>query len=164
MRLSIIVAASENNVIGRDNALVWKLSGDLKHFKALTSGHTVIMGRKTFESIGKPLPYRRNIVISGNPAFIAEGCEVAASIREALDWVENEEEVFIIGGGKIYNELWPLVDCLYLTRVHTEIIGDTFIPAVKDVEWNLVSREDFKADEKNEFDYSFLEFHRKEGR
>ncbi|MCM1030573.1 MAG: dihydrofolate reductase [Oscillibacter sp.] len=161
MQLSIIVAASENHVIGRNNALIWHLSADLKHFKALTTGHAVIMGRKTFESIGKALPNRRNVVISRNPEFMAEGCEVTASVEDALALVAGEEEVFVIGGGRIYNELWSRADRLYLTRVHTETEGDTYIPAVDKEEWELVSREDFKADEKNEFDYSFLEFCRK---
>lgn len=161
MQLSVIVAASENDVIGRDNALIWHLPADLKHFKALTTGHAVVMGRKTFESIGKALPHRRNIVVSRNPLFTAEGCEVAASVEEALALVEGEDEVFVIGGGRLYNELWSRADRLYLTRVHTETEGDTFIPAVDEREWELVGREDFKADEKNEFDYSFLEFCRK---
>ncbi|MCX4291087.1 MAG: dihydrofolate reductase [Odoribacter sp.] len=162
MQLSIIVAAAENHVIGKDNALIWHLPADLKHFKALTTGHAVVMGRKTFESIGKSLPHRRNIVISRNPSFKAEGGKVAASIEQALDWVAGEDEVFVIGGGRIYNELWSRADRLYLTRVHTEMEGDTFIPVVDEREWKLVSREDFKADEKNEFDYSFLEFCRKD--
>lgn len=158
MQLSIIVAAAENHVIGRDNALIWHLPADLKHFKVVTTGHTVIMGRKTFESIGRALPHRRNVVISRNSSFKAEGCEVAVSIEQALDWVAEEEEVFVIGGGRIYHELWNRACRLYLTRVHTEAEGDTFIPAIDEREWKLVSREDFKADEKNGFDYSFLEF------
>lgn len=161
MQLSIIVAASENHVIGRNNALIWHLSADLKHFKALTTGHAVIMGRKTFESIGKALPDRRNIVVSRNPEFMAEGGEVTASVEDALALVAGEEEVFVIGGGRIYNELWNRADRLYLTRVHIETEGDTFIPPVDRGEWELVKREDFKADERNEFDYSFLEFCRK---
>lgn len=161
MRLSIIVAASENNVIGRNNALIWHLPADLKHFKSLTTGNTVLMGRKTFESIGRSLPNRRNIVISGNPRYVAEGCEVAASVAEALAWVAEEDEVFVIGGGRIYRELWDSADRIYLTRVHTESEGDTFIPAIDEREWELVSREDFKADEKNGYDYSFMDYQRK---
>ena len=161
MQLSIIVAVSENHVIGRDNALIWHLPADLKHFKALTMGHAVVMGRKTFESIGRALPHRRNIVISRNPS-LKEGCEVVASVEAALALVDGEEEVFIIGGGKIYHELWNCADNLYLTLVHAEVEGDTFIPEVNEREWELVSKEDFRADEKNEVDYSFLKFCRKD--
>lgn len=119
------------------------------------------MGRKTFESIGKVLPNRRNVVISRNPDFVVEGGEVLASVSDALALVAaKEEEVFVIGGGKIYNELWPYADYLYLTRVYVEVEGDTCIPAVNEEEWELESREDFKADEKNEFDYSFLKYRR----
>lgn len=160
MILSIIVAAAENLVIGRDNALIWHLSADLKYFKQLTTGHTIIMGRKTFESIGKALPNRRNIVITRNCDFQAEGCEKAASIEEALDMVCQEEEVFIIGGGSIYKEVWDRADRLYLTLVHTLAEGDTFIPSIQYDEWKLLHRSDFKADEKNEFDYSFVDYER----
>lgn len=161
MILSIIVAASENNVIGYENALIWHISADLKHFKALTTGHTVIMGRKTFESIGKVLPQRRNIVISRQPDYTAAGCETVSSVAEALDLVAEEDEVFIIGGGRIYQEFWTCADRLYLTRIHVQVEGDTFIPSVEDSDWELIKKEDFIADEKNEFDYSFLEFYRK---
>lgn len=160
MILSIIVAASENNAIGRDNALLWHISADLKRFKQLTTGHTVLMGRKTFESIGRALPHRRNIVISRNPAFSAEGCEVVASLDEALKAVAAEDEVFIIGGGSIYREMWEKADRLYLTRVHAQMEGDTFIPEVRPEAWELLSRMDFELSEKNEFAYSFLDFKR----
>lgn len=160
MQLSIIVAAADNLVIGNNNSLIWHLPADLKHFKALTSGHTVVMGRKTFESIGKALPHRRNIVISRCTSFRAEGCEVVASIEEALQWTEQEEEVFIIGGGRIYREFWERADRLYLTWVHTAVEGDTFIPPIDKRVWKEVSRQDCLADEKNEFDYSFVEYHR----
>lgn len=158
--LSIIVAASENHIIGRDNQLIWHLSADLKRFKTLTTGHTLIMGRKTFESIGKALPNRRNIVISGNPLFRAEGCTVAGSIEEALTAAGAEEEVFIIGGASLYREFWDRADRLYLTLVHTVTEGDVCIPAVDARQWQEISREDFKADEKNEFDYSFINYRR----
>lgn len=161
MVLSIIVAASENNVIGRENGLIWHLSADLKHFKKLTTGHTVLMGRKTFESIGKALPNRRNIVISRNPSFSAEGCERAGNIEEALVKAGGGEEVFVIGGGTLYRALWERADRLYLTRVHTQVEGDTSIPAVNPEEWQEINREDFEADDKNEFSYSFLQYERK---
>lgn len=157
MSISLIVAAAENNAIGKDNALLWYLSADLKRFKALTTGHPVIMGRKTFESIGKPLPNRRNIVISRSVPAI-EGCEVVASVDEALALVKSGEEAFIIGGGSIYKALWDKADRLYLTSVKTALEGDTFIPEVKPDEWEEVKREDFDADEKNEFGYSFIDY------
>lgn len=160
MILSIIVAAAENNVIGNKNALIWHIPADLKHFKRLTTGHPVIMGRKTFESIGKALPHRRNIVISRNPDFRPEGCEVAGGIPEALRLVETEEEVFIIGGGTLYQEMWDKADRLYITRVHTVVDGDTFIPAVDHAQWKVVSCEDFEAGEKDDFDYSFIDYQR----
>ncbi len=157
MSISLIVAAAENNAIGKDNALLWHLSADLKRFKALTTGHPVIMGRKTFESIGKPLPNRRNIVISRSVPAI-EGCEVVVSVDEALALVKSGEEAFIIGGGSIYKALWDKADRLYLTSVKTALEGDTFIPEVKLDEWEEVKREDFDADEKNEFGYSFIDY------
>lgn len=161
MILSIIVAASENHVIGCHNTLIWHISADLKRFKQLTSGHTVIMGRKTFESIGRALPNRRNIVISRNTGLQAAGCEQAGTIEEALELVREEEEVFIIGGGTIYREMWEQADRLYFTLVHTEAAGDTYIPVIDAEKWEMVDREDFSAGEKDDFDYSFINFRRK---
>lgn len=157
MAISLIVAAAENNAIGKDNALLWHLSADLKRFKALTSGHPVIMGRKTFESIGKPLPNRRNIVISRSLSAL-DGCEVVASVEEALALVNGGEEAFIIGGGSVYRALWQKAARLYLTAVKTRLEGDTFIPEIRPEEWKEISREDFSADEKNEFGYSFIDY------
>ena len=161
MVLSIIVAAAENSVIGRDNGLIWHLSGDLKHFKAITTGHTVVMGRKTFQSMGRALPNRRTIVISRNPSFVAKGCELVDSIEKALELAKDEEEVFIIGGGTIYRELWDQADRLYLTVVHTVCDGDTKIPSVDPGCWEKEGQEDFPADEKNEFAYSFINYRSK---
>ena len=160
MTLSIIVATAENQVIGNNNALIWHISADLKRFKKLTTGHTVIMGRKTFESIGRALPNRRNVVISRNPEFKVEGCEVVKSIEDALQCVENEEEVFIIGGGTIYREMWDRVDRLYITLVHAVVEGDTTIPVVDENKWNAVAREDHQAGEKDDYDYSFIDYQR----
>lgn len=160
MILSIIVAVAENNVIGRDNGLIWHLSADLKRFKALTTGHAIVMGRKTFESIGRALPNRRNVIVSRNPKFVAEGCEVVESIDAAFDMLGGEDEVFVIGGGSIYSSLWDKAERLYLTRVHTSVEGDTYVPAV-DSTWEELSREDFKTDEKNECDYSFINYRKK---
>lgn len=160
MILSIIVATSENQVIGNNNALIWHISADLKRFKKLTTGHTVIMGRKTFESIGRALPNRRNVVISRNPEFLAMGCEVVKSIEEALQCVKDEEEVFIIGGGAIYREMWDRVDRLYITLVHAIVEGDTTIPAIDENKWNVVDRKDHQAGEKDDYDYSFIDYQR----
>ena len=160
MILSIIVAAAENGVIGRDNGLAWRLSSDLKHFKALTTGHTILMGRRTFESIGRALPNRRNIVITRDPAYRAEGCEVAHGVDEALAMTRDEEEVFVTGGGIIYAETWERADRLYLTVVHATVEGDTRIPPVLPGRWREIGREDHPADEKNEYAYSFVNYER----
>lgn len=160
MTLSIIVAAAENNVIGNNNALIWHISADLKHFRQLTTGHAVIMGRKTFESIGKALPDRRNIVVSRNPDFCPEGCEVVSGITEALQLVSREDEVFIIGGGTLYQEMWDKADRLYITLVHAVVDGDTSIPPIDPSHWQIVSRQDFEAGEKDDFDYSFIDYQR----
>ncbi|MGB5990058.1 MAG: dihydrofolate reductase [Marinifilaceae bacterium] len=159
MKVSIIVAAAENNAIGKDNQLICRLSADLKRFKSLTMGHHIIMGRKTYESIGRPLPGRRSVIISRNKDYKQEGCVVVHSLEEAFA-ICNDEEVFVIGGGEIYNQAFPLASNLYLTRMNSHIEGDTFIPEVKASEWNEVFREDLQKDEKNECDYSFINYER----
>jgi len=159
MTLSIIVAIAENGVIGKGNNLLWHISEDLKRFKKLTSGHSIIMGRKTFESIGKPLPNRRNIVISRNTSIHAEGCEIANSIENALKLTQNEDEVFVIGGGQIYKQALPLANKLYLTRVHADYDGDTFFPSVDTATWKLVSEE--KGNPTTGPGYTFQNFVRK---
>lgn len=161
MLLSIIVAAAENNIIGHNNSLIWRLSADLKRFKSLTTGHSVLMGRKTFESIGKPLSNRRNIIITQNKNYIAQGCEIVNDIESALQLVKNEEEIFIIGGETLYREFWNKADKLYLTRVHTSPFGDVSIPEVNLSEWKEIRREDFTADENNKYDYTFIDYCRK---
>lgn len=161
MIVSIIVAASRNNVIGKDNDLVWHLSSDLKRFKKLTTGHHIIMGRKTFESIGKPLPNRTSIIITRQPDYKVDGCIVVNSLEEALNRVENDEEVFIIGGGSIYSEAVEKADKLYLTRVHADVDGDTYFPKLVYKEWETLSREDHLPDEKNPYPYSFIDMKRK---
>lgn len=162
MILSIIVAAAENDVIGGNNQLLWRLPNDMKWFKSITTGHAVIMGRKTYESMGKPLPNRRNIVISRNPELKFDGCEMAANIDEAVRLVSNDDEVFIIGGGEIYKQAWELADKLYLTRVHTDKDGDTIIPAINENEWVEEFRESHPADEKHLYAYSFIIYSRKQ--
>lgn len=155
MTISIIAALSDNNVIGRNNALPWRLSADLKRFKALTLGHTIVMGRKTFESIGRVLPGRRTVVVT-HGGFEAEGVEVVHSLPDALT-----DDAFICGGASIYAAAMPRAQRMYLTRVHAEIEGDTFFPEFDDVtEWKLVDSEHCEADEKNEYPYSFLTYER----
>lgn len=158
MILSIIVAAAENNVIGHNNSLIWRLSADLKHFKNLTTGHSIIMGRKTFESIGKALPNRRNIVITTQADYHAPGCELFPDVDSALKAVQNEQEAFIIGGGTIYHALWEKADRLYLTRVHARVEGEITIPEVLPNAWKEIKHEDFPADDKNEYAYSFIDY------
>ena len=159
--LSIIVAVSENNVVGKENKLPWKLSADLKRLKSLTMGHHIIMGRKTWESLGKALPGRINVVITTDKNFKAEGGVVVHSLNEALAISSADDEIFIFGGGKIFKEAMPLVNKIYITRVHSIIDGDTFFPVLDKSDWKEISREDFKADEKNQYNYSFLTLVRK---
>lgn len=128
----MIAAMSENRVIGKGNDIPWRIPGEQKRFRSLTTGKTVIMGRKTFESIGKPLPNRRNIVITRGRTYVADGCEVVGSLSEALDLTKNENEVFIGGGETLYKEALPLADRIYLTTIHFEIDGDTFFPELGD--------------------------------
>ena len=156
MKVSIIVAASANNVIGKDNALPWHLPEDLRHFKKLTTGKPILMGRKTHESIGKPLPNRRNIVLSRDPAFEAPGCDVVVSVERALELVREVEELMVIGGSAVYEKLFPLAQRIYLTRIHSVVEGDTFFPPLDNSDWKLVEREDRPADGQREYSFSFL--------
>lgn len=155
MRLSAIVAMSENHVIGNENRLPWHLPADLQHFKQVTLGKPIIMGRKTFQSIGRPLPGRQNIVVSRDAHFLAEGCNVVGSIEAALQLVTEQEEVFVIGGVHLYEQMLPLVRRLYLTVIHKDIQGDAYFPEINFDDWVMVERVDHQADEKNEYDYSF---------
>jgi dihydrofolate reductase len=159
MTISAVVAISENRAIGKDNKLLWYLPNDLKHFKTITSGHTVIMGRKTYESVGKPLPNRRNIIITRQDIAI-EGCEVVNSIKAALELCKTEREVFIVGGAEIYKQSLHLTDRIYLTVVHKQFEGDSFFPEIKKTDWVQVSREDHQPDEKNSLPYSFITYER----
>ena len=153
--ISIVVAIAENNAIGKNNQLLWHLSADLKHFKEITSGHTIIMGRKTYDSIGKPLPNRRNIVISRNPNLNLQGVEIVGSLNEAIALCTNEKEVFIIGGAEIYKQSLPIINKIYLTTVHQTFEADAFFPALNTTEWKETDREQHQADEKNKLDYTF---------
>lgn len=160
MKISIIVAVSKNWVIGGNNQLLWHISDDLKRFKALTSGHTIIMGRKTFESIGRPLPNRKNIIISRNPDLKIEGCIIVNSLTAALEISKNEEEVFIVGGGELYRQALPLAHKLYLTKVHKDFEGDTTFPKVNFDEWNLVVEQKGNPTADG-LGYTFLDYFRK---
>lgn len=156
--ISIIVAASTNNVIGVRGELPWRLSDDLRHFKATTMGKPIVMGRKTYESIGRPLPGRQNIVITRQANFVAEGCDVVASLEDAAAKTGDEKEIVVIGGSEIYSLALPMAERLYLTRVHAEVDGDAFFPEIDKTEWRLMTDEPHEADERNEYPYSFRVF------
>ena len=163
MTVSLIVAVSENGVIGRDGGLPWHLPADLKHFKRTTMGHHLIIGRRTWEEVGKPLPGRTMVVVTRSRHFAPEGAQVVRSVEQALDLAAEDDEPFIGGGSQIYRLALArdLVDRIYLTRIHAEVEGDTFFPEFNLDDWELVSEEHRDADEKNEFDYSFLVYDRK---
>lgn len=160
--ITIVVAAAKNNVIGKDNNLIWHLPADLRHFKNLTMGHPMLMGRKTFESIGKPLPGRTSIIITTQKDYTAEGCIIAHSVEEALEKAKAlDEQVSIIGGAEIYKLTLPYTDVVQLTRIHHTFDGDVYFPALSENEWELVSEEHHGPDEKNKYSYTFQEFRRK---
>lgn len=162
MRLSIIVAIADNGVIGRDNDLPWHLSADLRRFKALTMGHHLVLGRKTFESIGAVLPGRTMVVISRGRPDLPTGVHLVHSLAEAVELARGagDDEAFVAGGAEIYAEALPAADRLYLTRVHTACEGDTLFPAWEPGDWHEVSREDHPADDRNAHPYSFLVYER----
>ena len=157
MKISMIAAMAHDRVIGKDNQMPWHLPADLAHFKRVTLGKPVLMGRKTFESIGRPLPGRRNLVISRNPDYQAEGIEVVGSVEAALALLAGSsvEELMVIGGGHLYAEMLPSADCLYLTQIDLAVEGDTRFPAFDDGEWQRIACESHPADEKNPHPYSF---------
>lgn len=161
MNISIVVAISENNAIGKNNQLLWHLPADLKHFKAITSGHPIIMGRKTYDSIGKPLPNRRNIVVTQQKNLEIPGVEVVNSVAAALAFCENENETFIIGGAQIYELALEQVDKIYLTTVHATFEADAFFPVLANDKWQEISSEYHEADEKNTLAYTFSTLIRK---
>ena len=161
--LSIIVAKSRNNIIGKNNELIWHLTADLKRFKELTTGHNIIMGRKTFESLGRVLPNRKHIIFSQNPDFKVadENVEVVHSLLQIQELIEGPEESFVIGGAMIYNFLMPYVKKMYITQIDKEFEGDTFFPKINEEEWKIVEREKGVKDEKNNLDYEFITYERK---
>ena len=160
--LTIIAAASENNALGKDNQLLWHLPEDFKRFKTLTSGHYIIMGRKTFESFPKPLPNRTHLIITRQPNYQApEGCVVVSSLEKAMELCPANEEAFVIGGGEIYQQAINIVDKIDVTRVHTTIDADTFFPEIDTNIWKLVFEEFHPKDEKHAFDFTFLTYVRR---
>lgn len=161
MTLSLIVAVAENGVIGKDNALPWRLPEDLKRFKAITMGHPVVMGRRTFESIGSPLPGRRNLVVSRNPDYHPAGAERVGGLEEALAAVDGAQEVFVIGGAELFKESLPKADRLYLTKIHRVFSGDTYFPLDRVEElFRSVSETRHQSAGDESFSYSFIEAER----
>jgi len=158
--ITIIAAISKNNALGKDNDLIWHLPADLKRFKKVTSGHYILMGRNTFESIGKPLPNRTSVIITRNTNYNKDGCLIANSIEQALELSKKQETVFIIGGAQVYKQAIDrdLVDQLDITLVHEEFDADVFFPEIDPMIWKEVSRENFMADEKNKYDFSFISY------
>ena len=156
MRISLIAALADNRVIGNKNRLPWRLPADLRHFKRVTMGKPLVMGRKTWESIGKPLPGRMNIVVSRDTTFQAEGCVVVHSIEQALDAAAGADEVMIIGGADLYAQVLPRADRLYLTEVRAHVEGDSWFPDIAREDWIEVERERHRADESNGYDYDFV--------
>ncbi len=163
MYVSAIVAVAENGVIGRGSEIPWRLPNDLKYFKRLTMYHHIVMGRRSFEAIGRPLPGRVNCIVSRNSGYVVpEGCLLFTSVEDALHYAHKrgEVEAFVIGGGEIYRHSEPLWDRLYLTRVHAEVAGDVFFPEPDWLSWRLIFAERQEADERNEFAHTFEKYER----
>ena len=160
MKLSLIVAMASNRTIGRNNQMPWHLSADLKRFKKITLGSAILMGRKTHESIGRPLPGRINLVISKNLAYRAVDCQVFNSIEQALSFSNQYPELFVIGGASLYQRLLPKADKLYLTQIDQSFEGDTFFPVINQAEWRKINQETVEDDPSVDFNYSFIELDR----
>jgi len=162
MIISCIVAKTKNNVIGKNNTMPWHISDDLKYFKKTTSGHTIILGKNNFESIGRALPNRTNIILTRNQSFKCSGCIIMDSIEKALKYAyeTGEDEVFIIGGGQIYDQTTVYWDKLYITEIDAELEGDVFFPSIDKSEWKLISEECHQKSEKNEYDFCFKIYER----
>lgn len=160
--ITIIAAIANNNALGKNNQLIWHLPADLIRFKKTTLNHYVIMGRKTFESLKKPLPNRTTIIVTRNKNYKADGCIVTHSLKEALTVSKNEENVFILGGAKIYEQAIKFADVLDITLVHHNFEADAFFPEIDKSIWKESARQDLKADEKNKYDYSFVTYIRKD--
>lgn len=161
-KVTIIVAAAENDAIGRKNQMPWHLPNDFKYFKERTMDHSIVMGRKTFDSIGKALPGRRNIVISRKEDYLEDEVDVANSLQEVMTYCRDEREIFIIGGSQIYQQALPLADQVLLTRVHTQIPdADAFFPSLPEHDWTLTSSDPHEKDEKHVHNYTFEIYSRK---
>ncbi len=161
MSLSIIVAMAQNRTIGVNNTLPWRCPEDLKHFKALTMGHHMIMGRKTFDSIGKPLPGRITVVVTRNTDLKIEGCIVVHSLRDAIASCAEDDEIFVVGGAELYAQALPLVDTLYITEIQQDVEGDAHFPEFDRSEWEEVSRERHSQQEPQPLEYHFVTYRRK---
>ena len=159
--ISIIAAVARKGVIGGNNDLLWHISEDLKRFKALTTGHPVVMGRKTWESLGRPLPNRTNVVVTRNRDFAPEGCTAVGSLGEAFGLFDPAEEIFVIGGGQIYAEAMPMADRLYITWVEADYDGDTYFPEVKEAEWAEIARERHESGTRFEHPFTFADYARR---
>jgi dihydrofolate reductase len=157
MRISLLVAMDENRGIGIENRLPWRLSTDLKRFKSLTMGHCLVMGRKTYESIGRSLPGRTMILISRNPAYLANGCLIAHSVDEALNMAKTsgESEVFIIGGGEVFSQTIDIADRIYLTYVHSQVVADTYFPEISASQWMQLESVDYPAGENDQYPHTY---------
>ena len=162
MIVSILVAAANHHVIGKHNQLLWKMPADMKYFKTLTTGHHVLMGRKTFESIGKPLPDRTNQVLTRNADLTIEGCTTIQTAEEGISIAKdsNENELFVIGGAQIYRSTMHLCQRIYFTKIYADFAGDAYFPEIDANIWRETSKEFHKADEKNPYDYEFIIFER----
>jgi dihydrofolate reductase len=161
--ISLIVAIAENNAIGKDNELLWHIPDDLKRFKKLTSGHCVIMGKRTWNSLPvRPLPGRTNIVLTDNPDECFDCGITAYSIEDALKKCDNGDEIFIIGGGTVYNQFLNIADRLYITHVHKEFQADTFFPDINPAIWKVVEKEEHNTDPKTDFSYTYVTYHRRQ--
>lgn len=160
--LTLIAAAAENNALGKDNDLLWHLPIDFKRFKKLTSGHCIIMGRKTFESLPGLLPKRTHIVITRQKDYTAESCIVTSSLEEAVKIAYNQDKTpFVIGGGEVYEQSMDIADVIELTRVHAEVDADTFFPEIDESKWKLVKEEFYSKDARHQYDFTFLTYERK---
>ncbi|MGY5354854.1 dihydrofolate reductase [Wenyingzhuangia sp. IMCC45467] len=159
--ITIIAAIGDNNELGKNNDLIWHLPADLKRFKKVTTGHHIIMGRKTYESIGKPLPNRTTIIISRNTNYKAEGCITTHSLKSAIEIAKNDDNAFVIGGAKIYSDAIHLVDELDICEVHQSFDADVYFPEIDKNIWKETKRKKFKSDEKNIYDYSFVKYKRR---
>ena len=155
MKISLIVAMDKNRVIGKDNDIPWRIPADWQYVKKITAGYPIVMGRKNFESIGRVLPLRRNIILTRSDNFSYDGCEVANSIQDVFNLCKHEEEIFIFGGEQVYKMFLPYVEKMYITKIHDEFVGDTFFPEFETNEWKEISVEKGITDQKNPFIYYF---------